>query len=167
MSACELWADEERSIGTLPEDRCSNTVACRWQKHNIGNVGANTLVKQLIFAPLLLDLLALLVPWTNKSFNAGAVSDSVPGVIEYFCSILKICFSFPICLLRQGHLCLVIERESLPEHISNTGGNFVHHKELRLGVHVTQHSTGLIYDEREEKIKGLIHCWNAAVLNST
>lgn len=99
------------------------------------------------------DPLAPFVPWTNKSFNSGTILDSVSGVSEYFCCILKICFSFSICLLRQRHLCLVIVRESSRAHI-DTGGNFARDKELRVGVHVTQHSTELIYDEREEKIKG-------------
>lgn len=88
------------------------------------------------------------VPWTNLSFHGGTISDIVLGVIGYVCSTMKIHFSFLICLLRQWHLCLA-DPNSLPEHISNTGGNFVHDKELR----VSQHSTGLIYEEGGKKNK--------------
>lgn len=95
------------------------------------------------------DLLALLVPRTNKSFNAETISDSVSGVSEYFCSILKICFSLPICLLRQGHLCLVIERESSIAHIE-LRRELCPLQQIKSRVHVTQHITVLIYDKREK-----------------
>lgn len=119
MSAYTMWVDEEkknvrtlwRSMfkhGGLPVAKAQHRK--RRSKH---------ISEAVNLCPGVGGLLALFVPWKNKSFNAGTISDSVPGVSEYFCSILKICFSFPICLLRQGHLCLVIERESSRAHIEH------------------------------------------------